>query len=173
MSEKKPDGHLLGHLMGVPVYATEKLPDIYGPNCHTTTDLWSLGKSITAQSIRDAYSKLAEQTTRDVHSDVCMTEATLAKVIADRLAITPEKVSQMRSGATMGDGEFLFGMRLHVSKTQVGAEFKALLLASVGFDKHTRDPNESCPIKATVYLPPRKVVLLVMEDGRADTVRWN
>ena len=94
-------------------------------------------------SIREAFNKLAEQLTRDTHSEVVMTETTLCKVARQHFG------QQLEPGGAH-KGDVLYGMRLHTQKTMVGAEFKALLLACM----------------------EGRSVLLVHEDGHADTVRY-
>lgn len=91
----------------------------------------------------DAYRQLAAQMTRDVHSDVVMTEAYLGKIMLQQFGWTAEP-----GGAREGD--MLHGTRLHTQKTMLGAQFRALMLSCM----------------------EQRTVLLVFEDGHADTVRW-
>lgn len=110
------------HLYGIPIVWTDK---------DTTPD------------VRKNRS-LAEQLTREVHSDVVMSEAAWRRVCKQK--------DLGRAGAlthnSVGEA-WLFGMRLTVRKTEVGAELAAYLLAAVD----------------------GKTVLWIRDDGHGVTVR--
>ena len=105
-----------------------------------------LGESkvvLTTNGMLRTFSKLAEQLTRDVHSDVVMTEKMLGELM---LQFRGKAEGPTKAHA----GDAIYGMRLFTRPTELGAQFRALTLAAI----------------------EGKSVLLVFDNGRADTVRW-
>ena len=94
--------------------------------------------------LQEAYNAVIAQG-REPHDAVVMTNVMLLRL----MGCTPHSLA-MYDAATASTG-MLMGMRLHLSKTFMGAVFHALLLAGIDERK----------------------VLLVREDGRCDTVEWN
>ena len=90
----------------------------------------------------EAFHQLALKLTCAVHTDVVMTETMLGRMMV--------KFRGRAEGPTKAHaGDAMYGMSLHTRATELGARFRAMLLAAID----------------------GKSVLLVFDDGHADTLR--